>query len=83
MAVRTQSFVFVQEHVFQFQPISLVERLIENRAGNFESDEIVIAVRRVTLASDLENVEPKFGLHMREPPVLIRNAIAVFFRRLG
>jgi len=57
--------------------------LFESRAGNFETDEVVIAVWSVAFAGDLENVKTKFGFYMGQPIVLKCNAVAVFLSEAG
>ena len=83
MAVRIENFVFVHEYVLQLKAIGLPKGLLENRAGNFETDEVVIAVWSEALPRDFEHVESKFSFHMCEPVVLKRNAVAVFLPEAG
>src|SRR5437870_2146065 len=77
-AVRIENLVFAHEHIFQLQAVGLLKSLLENRAGNLESNEVVVAVRGVAFPRDFENVKTKFGFHMCQPAVLKRNAVAVF-----
>src|SRR5260370_18659102 len=83
VAVRTESRIFVQEHIFQLEAIGLPKGLLEKRAGNFEADEVVIAVWSVAFASDFEDVKAKFGFHMRQAVVRKRHAFAVFLPEAG
>ena len=62
----------------QFEAVGFPKGLLENRAGNFETDEVVIAVRSVAFPRDFENVKTKFRLHVRKLVVLKQNAVAVF-----
>jgi len=41
-AVGIEDFLFAHEHIFQLKAIGLPKCLIENRLGNFETDEIVV-----------------------------------------
>ena len=78
-AIGIENFLLAYQDITQFQTVSFPERPIENRASDFETDEIVVAVRSVAFPRNLENVEAEFGLHMRKPAVFIGNAVAVFF----
>src|SRR4029077_4425548 len=83
VAVRVERFVFVDKHVLQLEAIGLAKGLVENSAGNFKSDEVVIAVWSVAFPRDFEYVKSKFGLHMPQPAVLIGNAVAELLPQAG
>ena len=82
-AVGVESFFFAHKHIFQFKAIGLPKGLLENRAGNFEADEVVIAVGSVSFSCDFENVKAKFGFHMGQGVVLESNAVAKFLSEPG
>src|SRR5436853_2733661 len=82
-AVRIENLVFAHEHIFQLQAVGLPKGLLENRAGNLESNEVVVAVRGVAFSRDFKNVKTTFGFHMCQPAVLKRNAVAVFLPQTG
>ena len=78
-AIRAKRALFVEQHFLQLQAVGFAERLIENRTGNFKTNEVMVAVRSVAFLGDLQNVEAKLGLHVSQPAVFIRNAVTVFF----
>src|ERR1051326_4428256 len=53
------------EHVLQTQPISLLHRPIEQFLRDLKPDEIVISLRSIMTASDLQHIEAELGLEMR------------------
>src|SRR6266571_3755347 len=77
-AVRVESFVFAHQHIFQLEAIGLPKGLFEGCARNFETDEVMIAVRSVAFPCDFKNVKAKFGFHMCQPVVFKRNGVAEF-----
>src|SRR2546429_5903283 len=82
-AVRIENLVFAHEHILQLQAVGLPKGLLENRAGNLESNEVVVAVRGVAFPRDFKNVKTKFGFHMGQPAVLKRNAVPVSLPEAG
>ena len=77
-AVRIEGLVLVDQHSLQFKSVGLPKSLLQQSAGDFEPDAIVVAVRSIPLARNFKNVESKFGLHVRETIVFKRHAIAEF-----
>src|ERR1700730_1968132 len=75
--------IFVAKDFFQIQTIGLAEGLLQKWSGDLKTDEVVIAIRRIALLSDFENVKAKFCLDVRERVIFIGNEVAVLFSQLG
>ena len=82
-AIRIENFLFVHEHVFQFEAISLSKGLLEHRPGDFESDEVMVAIGSIAFPRDFEHVKTKFSFHVRQTVVLERNAVTVLLAEAG
>ena len=57
--------VLVRQHVFQFQAVHDREGPLQQGLRYFESDEIVVLLRRIAVFRHLRHVEPELGFQMR------------------
>src|SRR5580692_222922 len=74
--------VFVRQDIAQRHAIRILKRSFQNRFRNFESDEIVVAIRSVSILCDLRHVETKFRANMRLRIVFVGHMRSIFLAQL-
>ena len=77
-AIRTNRQILMREHVFQLQSVDNRKYPIEQRLRDFETYEVVILFRRITILCHLQCIESKLGLQMRGRVVGIAYGSAIF-----
>src|SRR5258706_4552436 len=80
--VSTQCKVQSTENIFQMQTVGLVKRSIQQVFGDFKTNEIVIRLRRVVTAGNLQDIEAELCLQVRCVIVRVRHFISELLLQL-
>ncbi len=83
VAKRADGQVFVRQHIFQLHSVHHGKHPFKQVLGNFETDEVVILLRRVALLGDLRHVESEFRANVRGLVLRVKNNGPEFGAKLG
>ena len=82
-AIGSDSQLLVGQHLFQFHSIDDGKDPLQQRLGNFKSDEVMVLVGRVAILGHLQRVESEFGFEMRGFVLRVLHDGPYFARSLG
>ena len=70
-------------YVFQRNAIGVLKRTLQHRLGDFEADEVVVAIRGIAILRDLSHIKTKFGANVGFGIVLVRDFLTELLAKIG